>query len=60
LNKISAQKIEIQSLEKQNTIIKKLAQDYTLMLKSEERLFSFLEKAPCFNKQQENNLISSN
>jgi hypothetical protein len=57
-NKISAQKIEIQSLEKQNTIIKKLAQDYTLMLKSEERLFSFW-KALCFNKQQENNLISS-
>jgi hypothetical protein len=44
-NKISAQKIEIQSLEKQNTIIKKLAQDYTLMLKSEERLFSFGESS---------------
>ncbi len=58
-NKISAQKIEIQSLQKQNLIIKKLAQDYTLMLKSEERLFSFGESSMFLINSRENNLISS-
>jgi outer membrane protein TolC len=58
-NKISAQKIEILSLEKQNIIIKKLAQDYTLMLKSEERLFSFGESSMFLINSRENNLISS-
>ncbi|MFT5252236.1 MAG: outer membrane protein TolC [Flavobacteriales bacterium] len=58
-NKINAQKIEIQSLEKQNQIIKKLAEDYTLMLKSEERLFTFGESSMFLINSRENNLISS-
>jgi outer membrane protein TolC len=58
-NKINAQKIEIQSLEKQNQIIKKLAEDYTLMLKSEERLFTFGESSMFLINTRENNLISS-
>lgn len=58
-NKISAQKIEIQSLEKQNIIIKTLASDYAAMLQSEERLFSFGESSLFLINTRENSLISS-
>ena len=58
-NKISAQKKEIQSLEKQNKIIKALAQDYATMLKSEERLFSFGESSIFLINSRENSLVSS-
>jgi outer membrane protein TolC len=58
-NKINAQKIEIQSLEKQNQIIKTLAKDYTIMLSSEERLFSFGESSLFLINSRENSLISS-
>jgi len=58
-NKISAQKTEIQSLEKQNDIIKKLAKDYATLLKSEERLFSFGESSLFLINSRENSLISS-
>jgi outer membrane protein TolC len=58
-NKISAQKIEIQSLEKQNIIIKTLASDYATMLQSEERLFSFGESSLFLINTRENSLISS-
>ncbi|WP_367755144.1 TolC family protein [Flavobacterium sp. WC2430] len=58
-NKISAQKIEIQSLEKQNKIIKTLAEDYTVMLKSEERLFTFGESSLFLINSRENSLISA-
>lgn len=58
-NKISAQKTEIQSLEKQNKIIKTLAEDYAIMLKSEERLFTFGESSLFLINSRENSLISA-
>jgi outer membrane protein TolC len=58
-NKINAQKTEIASLEKQNTIIKTLAKDYATLLKSEERLFSFGESSLFLINSRENSLISS-
>ncbi|NRS87396.1 outer membrane protein TolC [Flavobacterium sp. 7E] len=58
-NKISAQKTEIQSLAKQNAIVKTLASDYSLMLKSEERLFSFGESSLFLINSRENSLISA-
>ncbi|MGO4820494.1 MULTISPECIES: TolC family protein [unclassified Flavobacterium] len=58
-NKISAQKTEIQSLEKQNKIIKSLAEDYAVMLKSEERLFTFGESSLFLINSRENSLISA-
>jgi outer membrane protein TolC len=58
-NKISAQKTEIQSLEKQNKIIKTLAEDYAVMLKSEERLFTFGESSLFLINSRENSLISA-
>lgn len=58
-NKISAQKTEIQSLEKQNKIIKTLAQDYAVMLQSEERLFTFGESSLFLINSRENSLISA-
>ena len=58
-NKISAQKTEIQSLKKQNKIIKTLAQDYAVMLQSEERLFTFGESSLFLINSRENSLISA-
>jgi len=58
-NKISAQKAEIISLEKQNEIIKTLAKDYAMMLKSEERLFSFGESSLFLINSRESSLISA-
>ncbi|OCB74453.1 TolC family protein [Flavobacterium crassostreae] len=58
-NKISAQKTEIQSLEIQNKIIKSLAEDYAVMLQSEERLFSFGESSLFVINSRENSLISA-
>mgnify|MGYP003645810045 CR=1 FL=1 len=58
-NKIRAQKTEIQSLEKQNKIIKTLTDDYAVMLKSEERLFTFGESSLFLINSRENSLISA-
>jgi outer membrane protein TolC len=58
-NKINAQKTEIQSLQKQKTIIKGLVTDNTIMLKSEERLFSFGESSLFLINTRENNLVSA-
>jgi outer membrane protein TolC len=58
-NKINAQKIEIQSLEKQKNIIKDLVKDNATMLQSEERLFSFGESSLFLINTRENNLVSA-
>ena len=58
-NKIQAQKTEIQSLERQLAIIRKLAQDNKTMLDSEERLFSFGESSLFLINTRENNLVSA-
>lgn len=58
-NKISAQKIEIQSLTKQQKLINKLVSDYDIMLKSEERLFNLGESSLFLINTRENNLVSA-
>lgn len=58
-NKIKAQQTEINSLEKQQKLINELVTDYTTMLTSEERLFSFGESSIFLINSRENNLISS-
>jgi outer membrane protein TolC len=58
-NKISAQQIEIISLQIQNGIITDLVRDYNTMLTSEERLFSFGESSIFLLNMRENNLVSS-
>ncbi|HEX8577120.1 MAG TPA: TolC family protein [Flavobacterium sp.] len=58
-NKINAQKTEIASLEKQKKIVKDLAADYSTMLNSEERLFSFGESSIFLINSRENNLVSA-
>ncbi|UQD55089.1 TolC family protein [Flavobacterium sp. K5-23] len=58
-NKINAQKIEIQSLQKQKNIIKGLVKDNATMLLSEERLFSFGESSLFLINTRENNLVSA-
>ena len=58
-NKINAQKIEIQSLEKQKNLIDDLVKDNLTMLNSEERLFSFGESSMFLINTRENNLVSA-
>jgi outer membrane protein TolC len=58
-NKINGQKIEIESLLKQKTIIADLVKDNATMLKSEERLFSFGESAMFLINSRENNLVNA-
>ena len=58
-NKISAQKIEIQSLSKQQKLINKLVTDYATMLQSEERLFTLGESSLFLINTRENNLVSA-
>jgi outer membrane protein TolC len=58
-NKISAQKVEIQSLSKQQKLVYKLVQDYSTMLQSEERLFSLGESSLFLINTRENNLVSA-
>ena len=57
-NKINAQQIEIQSLQKQNGYITDLVKDYNTMLSSEERLFSFGESSIFLINSRENTLVS--
>ena len=58
-NKISAQQTEINSLVKQRKLLSELVQDYTTMLNSEERLFSFGESSIFLINSRENNLVAS-
>ena len=58
-NKIKAQQFEIESFIKQKEITADLVKDYTIMLNSEERLFSFGESSIFLMNSRENNLISS-
>lgn len=59
LNKVNAQKIEIQSLVKQQLFINDLVKDNQIMLNSEERLFSFGESSLFIINSRENNLVSA-
>jgi outer membrane protein TolC len=56
-NKISAQKIEIESLIKQRNLINGLVNDNNAMLLSEERLFTFGESSLFLINTRENNLV---
>jgi outer membrane protein TolC len=58
-NKINAQQTEINSLERQRLLIGNLVDDYTIMLNSEERLFSFGESSIFLINARENNLVTS-
>jgi len=58
-NKISAQKVEILSLTKQQQLINKLVADNATMLKSEERLFTLGESSLFLINTRENNLVSA-
>lgn len=58
-NKINAQKIEIKSFLKQMEIVKSLAEDNGIMLKSEERLFLFGESSLFLINTRENNLVTA-
>ena len=58
-NKIKAQQTEIKSLEKQRQIINHLVVNYSTMLQSEERLFSFGESSMFLINSRENNLVSA-
>ena len=58
-NKISAQKIEIESLIKQRNLINGLVNDNNTMLLSEEKLFSFGESSLFLINTRENNVVSA-
>lgn len=58
-NKINAQQTEINSLERQRELIGNLVTDYSTMLISEERLFSFGESSIFLVNSRENNLVSA-
>jgi outer membrane protein TolC len=58
-NKITAQQTEITSLRRQKGIIDALVKDYTTMLNSEEKLFSFGESSIFLINSRENNLVNA-
>ncbi|TRW26682.1 TolC family protein [Flavobacterium zepuense] len=58
-NKILAQQTEIESLRSQKGIIDALVNDYTTMLNSEEKLFSFGESSIFLINSRENNLVNA-
>ncbi|AWA30326.1 transporter [Flavobacterium magnum] len=58
-NKIAYRRTEIESLRKQQEIIARLVADNTVMLQSEERLFSVGESSLFLINSRENNLISA-
>lgn len=58
-NKITGQKIELESILKQKKLVHDLVNSNELMLKSEERLFSFGESSLFLINSRENNLISA-
>jgi outer membrane protein TolC len=56
-NKISAQQAEIDALQKQRELISNLVVDFSTMLQSEEKLFSFGESSLFIINSRENNLV---
>ncbi len=58
-NKIKAQQTEIASLRRQKKVIDDLVKDYSTMLNSEEKLFSFGESSIFLINSRENNLVSA-
>ena len=56
-NKIAAQKAEIISLKKQDSIISELVEDNSALLNSEERLFEMGESSLFLINTRENNLV---
>jgi outer membrane protein TolC len=58
-NKIKTQQTEIASLERQQQLIESLVNDYSTMLASEERLFSFGESSVFLINSRENNLVAA-
>lgn len=58
-NKIAAQQTEIESLKRQKNVIDALVKDYTTMLNSEEKLFSFGESSVFLINSRENNLVNA-
>lgn len=58
-NKLIAQRTEIESLAEQRKIAKELVTDYTKMLQSEERLFSFGESSIFLINSRENSVVSA-
>jgi len=58
-NKITAQQTEIESLKRQKAVIDNLVRDYTTMLNSEEKLFSFGESSIFLINSRENNLVNA-
>jgi len=58
-NKITAQQAEIEALQSQQITVSALVKDYTTMLSSEERLFSFGESSLFIINSRENNVVSS-
>ncbi|WP_294820176.1 TolC family protein [uncultured Flavobacterium sp.] len=58
-NKIKAQRTEIESLKRQKGVIDGLVKDYTIMLDSEEKLFSFGESSMFLINSRENNLVNA-
>lgn len=58
-NKVNAQRVEINSLVKQNSFTTELVTDYQTMLTAEERLFSFGESSIFLINSRENNLVSA-
>lgn len=58
-NKIKAQQLEIESLRRQMKVIDTLVTDYTFLLNSEEKLFSFGESSMFLINSRENNLVNA-
>lgn len=58
-NKITAQKIEINSIQRQRKLAYDLTRDNQTMLNSEERLFSFGESSLFLINTRENNLVTA-
>ncbi|MGV3459756.1 MAG: TolC family protein [Flavobacterium sp.] len=58
-NKIAARQAEIASVREQKKFIDGLVQDYTVMLQSEERLFSFGESSMFLINSRENAVVSA-
>jgi outer membrane protein TolC len=58
-NKIKAQQTEINSLERQRKLTLDLVNDYTIMLTSEERLFTLGESSIFLLNTRENNLVNA-
>lgn len=58
-NKISAQKVEINSLDRQRRLIERLVDNNKTMLTAEDRLFTFGESSLFLINTRENNLVTA-